>query len=99
MSAGLTQADLARRLGTTQSAVARLERNGSNPRLSSLRRAMEAMGRCLEISARHVEPSVDESMIAANLRLSPAERLAHHQRAYDSIRDLTSKARVVTAGG
>ncbi len=98
-SAGITQGDLARRLGTTQSAVARLEHRGSNPRLSSLQRAIEAMGQRLELSAGRPEPSVDESMIAANLRLSPAERLAHHQHAHDSIRDLTSKARIVTADG
>ena len=99
MSAGLTQAELARRLGTTQSAIARLERTGSNPRLSSLRRAIEAMGRRLEISTGRTESSVDESMIVANLRLTAAERLDHHQRAYDGLRELSAKARVVTAGG
>ena len=99
LTSGLTQSELARRLGTTQSAVARLERPGSNPRMSSLRRAIELMGQRLELSVSHPEPSIDESMIVANLRLTPAERLEHHQRAYDSIRELTSKARVVAPDG
>lgn len=48
--ARLSQAELARRLGTTQSAIARLEGGGVSPTLSTLRRYAEATGTRLEIS-------------------------------------------------
>lgn len=47
--AKLTQSELARRLGTTQSAIARLEGGGVSPTLSTLRRYAEATGARLEI--------------------------------------------------
>ena len=43
-AAKLTQAELAQRLGTTQSAVARLEGGGVSPSLRTLRRYAEATG-------------------------------------------------------
>lgn len=48
--AGLSQAELAKRIGTSQSAVARLEGGGVSPSISTLRRYAEATGRKLEVS-------------------------------------------------
>lgn len=48
-AANLTQADLAARLGTTQSAIARLEGGHVSPTLATLRRYAEATGTRLEI--------------------------------------------------
>ncbi|MBW8319656.1 MAG: helix-turn-helix domain-containing protein [Arenimonas sp.] len=48
--AKLSQAELARRIGTTQSAIARLEGGGVSPSLSTLRRYAEASGARLEIN-------------------------------------------------
>ncbi len=42
--AGLTQAEVARRMGTTQPAVARLERGEADPRLSTIERYAEVIG-------------------------------------------------------
>lgn len=42
--AGLTQTELARRMGTTQSAVARVEGGGSTPTLDLLDRVGRALG-------------------------------------------------------
>jgi predicted transcriptional regulator len=42
--AGLSQAEVAKRMGTTQSAVARLESGAGSPALRSLRRYAEAVG-------------------------------------------------------
>lgn len=41
---GLTQAELAGRMGTTQPTVARLEAGGVTPSLDTLHRAAEALG-------------------------------------------------------
>jgi transcriptional regulator with XRE-family HTH domain len=70
--AGLTQAELAARLGVSQSAVAKLERADANPTVRTLDRALRATGNRIE--ARPV-PSVDESLIRAQLVLSPADRI------------------------
>jgi predicted transcriptional regulator len=48
--AKLSQTELAKRLGTTQSAIARLEGGGVSPSLSTLRRYAEATGTKLEVS-------------------------------------------------
>ena len=48
--AKLSQAELAKRIGTTQSAIARLEGGGVSPSLSTLRRYAEATGAKLEIN-------------------------------------------------
>lgn len=42
--AGLTQAELAERMGTTQSAVARMEGGGTRPTLESLEKLASAVG-------------------------------------------------------
>lgn len=43
-NAGLTQAELARRMGTTQSGIARVESGGSTPTLDLLDRVGKALG-------------------------------------------------------
>ncbi len=47
---GLTQAALARKLGTKQSAISRLERGGYNPSLTFLRRLAKALDTELRVS-------------------------------------------------
>jgi transcriptional regulator with XRE-family HTH domain len=91
--AGLTQAELARRLGTTQSAVARLERPGSSPRLATLERALLATGYELSLRSARRRPSVDETLIARQLRMTPAERLRAMEAAYSDTRKIAGAAR------
>jgi transcriptional regulator with XRE-family HTH domain len=79
-SEGVTQAQLARRMGTTQPVVARLERPGSNPTLATLNDAFAALGHDLVLAAQPAMPSVDESLIRRQLGLAPAERLAQATR-------------------
>ncbi|MCJ7997815.1 helix-turn-helix transcriptional regulator [Rhizobium cremeum] len=50
VNANLSQTELARRIGTTQSAIARLEGGGVSPSISTLRRYAEATGTKLEIN-------------------------------------------------
>jgi transcriptional regulator with XRE-family HTH domain len=90
--AGLTQAALARRLGTTQSAIARLERPGSNPRVATLDSALRAMGRRLELGSAERPSEVDETLIARNLRLTPAERLRQFEHWHDDMQSIRGAA-------
>lgn len=95
VEAGLTQAELGRRIGTSQAAVARLERRGSNPRVATLARAVRATGRHLELKTGEPRTDVDEAQIAEQLRLSPAERAAAHDRAYSNAAELVRRSRRV----
>jgi transcriptional regulator with XRE-family HTH domain len=93
-AAGLTQAEVARRMGTTQPVVARLERPGSNPRFATLDRALRATGRRLEAASAPL-PDVDETQIVERLRLTPAERLAAFRASRRNVLALAGKARRV----
>jgi transcriptional regulator with XRE-family HTH domain len=85
--AGLSQAELARRMRTTQSAIARLESGGTSPRLDTLERALAACGKRLELRAVPAEgSSIDETLVAEQLRMPPAERLRSFERSYADIR-------------
>jgi transcriptional regulator with XRE-family HTH domain len=92
-AAGLTQAELAERLRTKQPVIARLESPRSNPRFDTLRRALRASGYDLEAMLRPARSAVDPTMIAANLRLSPAARLQRFADSYRSVAGLASRAR------
>lgn len=94
LDAGLTQAQLAARLGVTQPTVAALERPGANPRVRTLERALGATGHKLELHER-ILPPVDETQIADRLRLTPADRLDLFQRSQTNLRSLVAGARRV----
>ena len=73
--ADLTQTELADRVGTTQSAIARLERGHGHPTMQRISELVEACG--LELQVRLVPADVDDwEMVESHLRLPPAERLA-----------------------
>lgn len=90
--AGLSQAELARQLGTTQSAVARLERPGANPRLQTLIRAVEATGHALDAQLVPRKAGIDETLVGASLRESHAERLHYAEALYRSAKKLSGRA-------
>ena len=91
--AGMTQAEVARRVGTTQTAVARLERWDANPRIATLERTLRATGHRLELHAVLAPPDVDEDQIAAHLRMTPAERAQAHDAAYRNVAESAQVAR------
>lgn len=49
---GLSQRQLAERMGTTQSTIARLEAGGTLPSLSTLERVADALGTTVEVKFR-----------------------------------------------
>jgi transcriptional regulator with XRE-family HTH domain len=80
---GLDQADLARRVGTAQPAISRLERDAVSPRLETLNRILEAMGETLAIQSVGLSAPAPggSNQTIAELRedsrgLTPAQRLA-----------------------
>lgn len=86
--AGLTQAELARRAGTSQSAVARWERGEVKPSLERLRELIRACGLELTLGIASYDDSY-RPHIERYLRLTPAERLDHavaRERGYEEIR-------------
>ena len=84
-NANLTQADLAERLGTSQSAVARLEQGATNPTVSTLARTAAAAGFALRIElvplsatdpvVERYKQDVDRTLLRENLRKPVDERL------------------------
>lgn len=75
LDAGLTQAQLAERLGVTQPTVAALERPGANPRVRTLERALAAAGHKLELLSPAWGAPVDGSLVREQLKLTPLQRL------------------------
>lgn len=69
---GLTQTELARRTGTSQSAVARYETGAASPSVSTLERLLGAAGHRLEIRSTPGGPETDRR--SARLRLLRAHR-------------------------
>ncbi|HYZ78552.1 MAG TPA: helix-turn-helix transcriptional regulator [Gaiellaceae bacterium] len=72
--AGLSQRELAERAGTSQSAIARIERGRQIPSLETLQRLLHACG--LDLELRIVPHDThDDSLIAATLAMTPEQRL------------------------
>ena len=88
--AGITQRQLALRMGTTQPAIAALERRGANVTMRTVADAFDALG--LELQVRPVERArgVDESLIRRHLELAPADRLAVLDAMASDVATLTS---------
>ncbi len=73
---GLSQERLARRTGTRQSAISRLEANEVSPGVETLDLLLRAMGERLEIAGGAPERAYDPVHRRATAARSPAERLA-----------------------
>ena len=73
---GLSQQSLARRVGTRQSAVSRLERGEVSPTVETLNLMLNAMGERLEIGGAPLERDYDPLHRKAQAERTPEERLA-----------------------
>jgi transcriptional regulator with XRE-family HTH domain len=72
---GLSQRALARRAGTTQAAVSRIESGLTAPNWETLRALLIAMGHEPELRARRLNGRWDPLHLAASRQRSPTERL------------------------
>ena len=78
--AGLSQAQLAERLGTTQSAIARLERGRSEPSFSKVVAVARVCG--IDLVPRLIDSDeADWSVASTNLGLTPDARVRRHAQA------------------
>lgn len=92
LDSGLTQSELAQRMRTTQSAIARLESPRANPRFLTLESAFAAMGKRFELD---IQPAIeiDRTLFAAHLGLSPLERVRAHDAASSRARGLLARVK------
>ena len=82
--AGLTQAEVARRLGTHKSAISRMENHAEDIRLSTLQRYAEAVGCFLDLALRpECEATIPTAVraVAAEAGAQPARRRSRRARA------------------
>jgi transcriptional regulator with XRE-family HTH domain len=83
--AGLTQGELAKRLGTTQSALARIERHGTEPSFDRVAVVARACG--LELVPRLLPiDDADWSVASTNLGVDVDTRVRRHQAALAFVR-------------
>jgi transcriptional regulator with XRE-family HTH domain len=87
-ASGLTQAELGRRLGISQAAVAQLEQAGSNPTVARLDEVLHAAGQRLDLSVAPVTGDIDETLLVRNLRMTPTERLVAFETAHHELSEL-----------
>ena len=96
LRAGLTQAELGRRVGRPQSQIGRWERGEVKPSLETLRDLIRACGLELTLGLANYDDSYDEWILRA-LERDPLERLEHAEaleRQYEDIRRSTGITRV-----
>ena len=72
---GVTQEQLAARAGTSQAAISRIERDVVSPSVSTLAGLLDLLGEELELSATQIDYGHDRTLIEANLRFAPEDRI------------------------
>lgn len=75
LRSGISQTSLARRAGTTQAAVSRIERGVTAPTWDTVRALLLAMGYEPDLKARRLNGRFDSVHLAALRERTPAERL------------------------
>jgi hypothetical protein len=79
----------------SQPEIARLERPGANPRISTLSLVLEATGHTLEARTLPARIGLDETQIEERLSMTPEERLTAFEKSHKALGDLVGQARRV----
>jgi transcriptional regulator with XRE-family HTH domain len=72
---GLSQERLARRAGTTQSTISRIEQERGSPTVKTLAELLRLMGEDLILSVEKRDTGIDLTLIQGNLELTPDQRV------------------------
>jgi transcriptional regulator with XRE-family HTH domain len=72
---GVSQARLAARAGTTQSAISRIERDRVSPSVETLRELLYLLGEDLALGSEQRDSGIDRTLIRERFRLTPEERV------------------------
>jgi transcriptional regulator with XRE-family HTH domain len=95
---GLDQAELAARMGTSQPAISRIERDLVSPTLETLERLLNTMGETLRVSSISLTESVpgggNQSIaeLRADYRLGAEERLTQAAQLSEIATELAAQA-------
>jgi transcriptional regulator with XRE-family HTH domain len=96
---GLGQAELAKRLGTSQPAISRIEHDQVSPTLDTLERLFNAMGETLRVSTMKLNESPQgggnqtTSELRAGYKQTPEERLAEAAQLSEMATELAANAK------
>ncbi len=90
---GLTQRQLATRARTSQAAISRIERDLVSPSVATLATLLDLMGEELELAATPIDYGHDRTLIRANLRHEPAERMERMASWGRTIKELQAAVR------
>ena len=85
---GLSQEQLAIRAGTTQSAIARIERDRTSPSIKALTALFQAMEEDFVFGARPRDWGIDLTLNQANLRHTPTRRVERGLGFSDVVREV-----------
>lgn len=75
MRHGLSQERLARRAGTTQSAISRIEQERVSPTVGTLAELLYLLGEDLELNVELRDAGIDRTLVDERLQMNEGERL------------------------
>lgn len=74
---GVSQAQLAIRAGTKQSAISRIESDKTSPTVETLRELLFLLGEDLILRGEERDWGIDRTLVRERFALSPAQRVDH----------------------
>lgn len=83
---GLSQERLARRAGTTQSAISRIEKERVSPTVQTLAELLHMLGEDLVLGAQKRDTGIDLTLNQSNLELTPDQRVQRGMAFADFVR-------------
>lgn len=82
---GVSQARLAARAGTTQSAISRIESDRVSPTVETLRELLFLLGEDLTLQSVERDAGIDRTQVRERFKLTPAERVDYGRAFVDQL--------------